>query len=124
MLTPQEYRELMKDRGIWLIDQLGPEAVAAVEELMELDPVNLMDMARAAERHRADPLLVAALHGWLPTKPDGGLPLVHAEDHTTLGVDAYLVSPTHAHAWVLYEDLRKEARNDSWRPYPYIRQSY
>lgn len=122
MLTPAERDEMMTDRLLWLLDQIGVAEGLAFGDIVRTGATRLPALVGAAMGRDADVHVVLAVCGWLPTQPSGGPPFVHVGDPGALLQPAWLIGPHHRAAYALCEDLIGHHTGRDWSPYPTIRQ--
>lgn len=114
-MIPRRLRsEMETERFFWLLGQVGEEAQAAFNEVLARSTVDAARVVTIARAHDADPVLVLAMVGWLPT--DAGW--VRVTDPAAIGQRARLLNDAHRWAYVFFEDMARHARGHRWVPYP------
>src|SRR5690606_18702968 len=106
--------EMETERFFWLLGEVGEAARAAFNEVLECGTPDAARAVRIARAHDADPLLVLAMIGWLPT--DDGW--VRVTDPRAAGQRARLLNDAHRWAYVFFEDMAHQTLGHRWAPYP------
>lgn len=116
-MIPRRLRsEMETERFFWLLGQVGEAAQVAFNEVLARNTVDAARVVTIARAHDADPVLVLAMLGWLPT--DGGW--VRVTDPEAIGHRARLLTDAHRWAYVFFEDMARHALGQRWMPYPNV----
>ena len=108
MLTPAEHQAMMVVRFFHYVDQMGQPAHDTLNAIMKQvasgERTGIHEVVQIAVAHHANPLVILALYGWLPTTPadpDKDTPLVHVCDPFAVGIYVFLVTAEQRAAFIL-----------------------